>query len=178
MNRLQAAKEIRRNRLVIDTMGGPRLYENAFQNGLKRVIVTYRHTTNTWEPLTWKQMLAMLRGYFDRRQEGQCDHKYEMWSDSGYRLLGHAKCVVTHNHFHCKACGGAESATEMCRDICFDCGLKADKARRDLTAQILDFEHKFGITFHQDTELRDHADGYCNETSYHGHRGEDFHADG
>lgn len=179
MNRLQAAKQIRRNRLVIDTLAGNRFYENAFNSGEKRSIMTYGvDTDKDWTQLTWKQMLAMLRGYFDRREDAQCDHKYEMWSDSGYRLLGHAKCVVTHNHFHCKACGAAETATGICNIICFECQMKADKERRELTWKILQFEQRYEIPFHEDGDMRDQIEGSCNERGYHGDRGEDFHADG
>ncbi len=179
MNRLEAAGEIRRNRLVIDTLAGNRFYENAFTSGEKRSIMTYKEGTDSWTRLTWKQMLAMIRGYYPRRGEGQCGHRYVVWRDDWSRSpFCEVRCTVAEEHFHCKACGSSETATMVCRDLCFECQKAANKERYDLTCAILDFEMKYSITFHQDVQLRDQADGNVYESSYHGHRGEDFHADG
>jgi len=185
MNRLSAIQRIRCGLNIVLADGGTHHFDSHWvdEYGPSKEIAIMKCESSgsertEWKRISGKEALDFVRKNFVRREDGQCLHKYEMWDESGRNLIGHASCTITDEHFHCAACETAERSMGICSKICFDCRLKADCARRALTLKILDFEQKFGITFHQDADLRDQADGNVYESSYRGHRGEDFHADG
>lgn len=119
-----------------------------------------------WKRVGVKEALSLIRT-FPKRNEYQCDHRYE----SG------AICTsLWAEHYHCAKCD------EPCQGLlCQDCRKESDKVRIDITRQMANYQAVFGIPFKEDEELlRDMTcddDGWSYSGGSRGDR-EDFHADG
>lgn len=179
MIRLQAAKMIPIG-LNLQLQDGTAIHFDTYEGKLLQSRTDNNNVRSEWQPVGWKDVLKFIRENHPQRDEECCNHKYEVWDDSGRRLLMKVKCVNPYPHFHCSSCDGAENAIECCTKLCFECEKKSDEERRTLTNQILTYEGKFGVKFKEIQEWRDQYEGvYDYETSRGGFEGrEDFHADG
>lgn len=176
MNRLQAAKMVRVG-LNLQTADGA-VHFDTYEGKILRSYTNNDNVRSEWEEVGWKVLLKFIRENYIQRDDECCNHKYEVWDTRGYHLVMKVRCVNTYNHFHCAACGAAETATGVCDKLCFECQEKSDAERRKLTSAILDYEGKFGIKFKETPEWRDQFEGvYDYESSTRSYR-EDFHADG
>jgi len=176
MIRLQAAKMIRvgLNEMLPD---GRAIHFDTYEGKLLRSYTDINNVRSEWKPVSGKEVLKFIRETFPQRDEECCNHKHEVWNDSGNHLLMKVKCVNPYRHFHCTACGAAETGIMVYDKLCQACTEKSDEQRRNLTNGILDYEGKFGVPFKEVKEWRDQFDGVYDYEGG-GRSGEDFHADG
>lgn len=198
MKRLEAARQIRHGLTVHFSNGDKRVYQTFHpeddSDDSKPVIFCINPHTNEFSQMKFPDVLRMIRWNYPRtrgdssvttRDDGAtmnynsptCKHRYEVWSDNGRHLICKANCTCPQEHFHCKSCGDAETATGLYSRLCHKCTKESNTVRADITKQMMEYQFKFGIPFTKDEEVVEYYSDCPSYTAPKSDR-EDFHADG
>jgi len=164
MNRLQAAREIRK---TLHHQNADGSFTHIDFNDATKAITTVldklgTQIENNWQRRSWLETLRFIRANYPRKTSEECRHNYVIWYEPSQNLNPfHAmrvNCTTPGEHTHCIECNEPAENREGPK-WCASCWKDADDKRKEITLAIIDYEDSFGLSFVEDKKTRDQFDG-------------------
>ncbi len=111
-----------------------------------------------WESRTWKETLRFIRANYARYDGTECEYIHRTFGPRN-EIVHRIGCVASTKHVHCARCEVACMPLGTTPDLCFDCHTEVREWRQTITAQIVQFEDRFGLPFTEDKAIRDEFEG-------------------